>query len=153
MTISVLVALLHSLISSVLVSLFKNFFKSKLDLSNLLTFGLDKFVELLIFDFSNSLSIIFSCLSVNFERLKDSGEEKEKTLDIKKTNAKEIKKISKLKEDEIEIEENANSQDKSTKNTNEDNKIILVDKKDEIELTDDINNARKKRRRSSARIE
>ena len=64
-----------------------------------------------------------------------------------------IREQVKFKEDEIEIEENANSQDKSTKNTNEDNKTILVDKKDEIELSDDINNARKKRRRSSARIE
>ena len=33
------------------------------------------------------------------------------------------------------------------------NEVVLIDKKDEIELTDELNNARKKRRRSSATIE
>ena len=51
---------------------------------------------------------------------------------------------------EIKIEANANSKDKST---NENNEVIFTDKKDEIELTDELNNARKKRRRSSASIE
>ena len=51
---------------------------------------------------------------------------------------------------QIDIEANANSQDKST---NENNEVVLIDKKDEIELTDELNNARKKRRRSSANIE
>ena len=35
----------------------------------------------------------------------------------------------------------------------ENEEVIFSDKKDDIELTDEINNARKKRRRSSANIE
>ena len=88
-------------------------------------------------------------------RLKESNKETEKTLDNKKIKAKQIKKISKLGEDKIQIknEANANSKDKSTNKTNENNEVIFTDKKDEIELTDELNNARKKRRRSSASIE
>ena len=37
--------------------------------------------------------------------------------------------------------------------TNKNNEVVLTDKKDEIELADELNNARKKRRRSSASIE
>ena len=85
-------------------------------------------------------------------RLKDSSKKNEKTSDNKKVKAKQIKKISKLEEEntQIDIEANANSQDKST---NENNEVVFIDKKDEIELTDELNNARKKRRRSSASIE
>ena len=43
-------------------------------------------------------------------------------------------------------------QDKSTNKTNENNEVVFTDKKDDIELTDELNNARKKRRRSSASI-
>ena len=53
---------------------------------------------------------------------------------------------------EIEIETNANSKDKTNK-TNDKNAIVFIDTADEIELTDEINNTRKKRRRSSASIE
>ena len=42
---------------------------------------------------------------------------------------------------------------KSTKETNESEETFFLDKKDEIEITDEINNSRKKRRRSSANIE
>ena len=80
----------------------------------------------------------------------DSKKETGKTLDNKKTKAKQIKKISKLGEEKIKIESNANSKNKSTNETNE---VVFTDKKDEIELTDELNNARKKRRRSSASIE
>ena len=88
-------------------------------------------------------------------RLKESNKETGKTLDNKKTKAKQIKKISKLGEDKIQIkiEENANSKDKSTNKTNENKEVVFTDKKDEVDLTDDLNNARKKRRRSSASIE
>ena len=91
-------------------------------------------------------------------RLKESNKETVKPLDNKKTKAKQIKKISKLGEDKIQIkiEENANSKDKLTNKTNENNEndeVLFKDKKDEIELTDELNNARKKRRRSSASIE
>ena len=87
-------------------------------------------------------------------RLKDSNETG-KTLDNKKTKAKQIKKISKSEEEKIQIkiEANANSKDKSTNKTNENNEVVFTDKKDEVELADDLNNARKKRRRSSASIE
>ena len=88
-------------------------------------------------------------------RLKENKNETEKTLDNKKTKAKQIKKISKSGEEKIQIkiEANANSKDKSTNKTNENNEVVFTDKKDEIELTDELNNARKKRRRSSASIE
>ena len=43
--------------------------------------------------------------------------------------------------------------DKTTKKTNENSEVLSSNKKDEIDLTDDIKNARKKRRRSSASIE
>ena len=120
-------------------------------------------------DLTNEEKIVFSQLGINpliklgkeyltsnnFVRLKESNKETVKPLDNKKTNAKQIKKISKLGEDKIQIkiEENANSKDKSTNKTNENNEVVLTDKKDEVELTDDLNNARKKRRRSSASIE
>ena len=58
----------------------------------------------------------------------------EKPLDNKKTNAKQIKKISKSGEEKIQIkiEANANSIDKSTNETNENNEVASTDKKDEI---------------------
>ncbi len=93
--------------------------------------------------------------SNNFVLLKESNKETEKPLDNKKTKAKQIKKISKSREEKIQIniEANANSKDKSTSKTNENNEVSSTDQKDEIELTDELNNARKKRRRSSASIE
>jgi len=93
--------------------------------------------------------------SNNFVRLKESNKETEKLLDNKKIKAKQIKKISKSEEEKIQIkiEANANSKDKLTNKTNDNNEVALTEKKDEIELTDELNNARKKRRRSSASIE
>jgi len=93
--------------------------------------------------------------SNNFVRLEESNKETEKNLDNKKTKAKQIKKISKSVEEKIQIktEANANSKDRSTNKTNENNEVVFKDKKEEIELTDELNNARKKRRRSSASIE
>ena len=120
-------------------------------------------------DLTNEEKIVFSQLGINpliklgkeyltsnnFVRLKESNKETVKPLDNKKTKAKQIKKISKLGEDKIQIkiEENANSKDKSTKKTDEAAEVILLDKKNETELIDDSNNSRKKRRRSSANIE
>ncbi len=120
-------------------------------------------------DLTNEEKIVFSQLGINpliklgkeyltsnnFVRLKESNKEMEKPLDNKKTKAKQIKKISKSGEDniQIKIEANANSKDKSTNKTNENNEVVFTDKKDESELTDELNNARKKRRRSSASIE
>ena len=51
------------------------------------------------------------------------------------------------------VEANSNSKDKSTKKTNDNQEVIFLDNKDDIELTDEMNNTRKKRRRSSAGIE
>ena len=87
--------------------------------------------------------------------LKESNKESDKPLDNKTTKAKQIKKISKSGEEKIQIaiESNTNSRDKSTNKTNENNEVVFTEKKDEIELTDEPNNARKKRRRSSASIE
>ena len=86
-------------------------------------------------------------------RLREGNKGTEKSLDNKKT--KQIKKLSKLGEEktEIKIEADLNSEDLSTNKANENNEVVLTDKQDEIELTDDLNNARKKRRRSSASIE
>ncbi len=120
-------------------------------------------------DLSNEEKIVFSQLGINpllklgkeyltsnnFVRLKDNNKETEKTLDNKKTQSKQIKRISKSADEkvQIKIEADANSKDKSTNKTNESNEVVFTDKKDEIELTDELNNARKKRRRSSASIE
>ncbi len=124
-------------------------------------------------DLTNEEKIVFSQLGINpliklgkeyltsnnFVRLKDSNKETDKTLDNKKTKVKtkQIKKTSKSGEEKIQIkiEANSSSKDKSTNNTNsnESNEVLFTNKKDEVELTDELNNARKKRRRSSASIE
>ncbi len=120
-------------------------------------------------DLTNEERIVFSQLGINpliklgkeyltsnnFVRLKESNKETEKPLDNKKTKAKQIKKISKSGEEKIQIriEASTNSKDESTNKTNENNEVVFTDKKDEIELSDELNNARKKRRRSSASIE
>ena len=120
-------------------------------------------------DLTDEEKIVFSQLGINpliklgkeyltinnCVRLKDSNEEKGGNLNNKKTKGKQIKKISRSEEEKIQIkiEENASSKDKSTNKTNENNEGIFKDKKDETELTDELNNARKKRRRSSASIE
>ena len=116
--------------------------------------------NLITVDLTNEEKIVFSQLGINpliklgkeyltsnnFVRLKESNKETEQPFDNKKTKAKQIKKISKSGEEKIQIaiEANTNSRDKSTNKTNEN---------DEVELTDELNNARKKRRRSSASIE
>ena len=121
-------------------------------------------------DLTNDEKIVYSQLGINpliklgkeylnsnnFVQLHENSKEKEKTLDIKKTTPKKVSKISKSDEVEVpEININANTdfKDKSTKETNEREEVVILDKSDESELTDEINNARKKRRRSSASIE
>ncbi len=120
-------------------------------------------------DLTNEEKIVFSQLGINpliklgkeylisnnYVRLEESNKEKEKPLDNKKTKAKQIKKFSKSGEEKIQIkiEAHANSKEKSTTKTIENNEVLSTDKKDEIELSDELNNARKKRRRSSASIE
>ena len=89
-------------------------------------------------------------------RLKENSNEKEKTSENKKTNAKKVKKISKstvVEEIKPDIEVNSTSEDKVTKRTVDNEEVVFFDKQDEVEPTEEINNARKKRRRSSASIE
>ena len=89
-------------------------------------------------------------------RLKENNNEKEKTSENKKTNAKKVKKISKstvVEEIKPDIEVNSTSEDKVTKRTVDNEEVVFLDKQDEVEPTEEINNARKKRRRSSASIE
>ena len=119
-------------------------------------------------DLTNDEKIVFSHLGINpliklgkeyltsniLVNLKDNSKAKEKTLDNKKTKAKQVKKVSKSKEEiEISIETNINSKNKSTNKTYENEEVLSLNQKGEIELTDEINNARKKRRRASASIE
>ena len=120
-------------------------------------------------DLTNEEKIVYSQLGINpliklgkeyltsnnFVRLKESNKETEKPLENKKTKAKQIKKISKSEEEKILIktEADAKSKDKSTNKTHQNNEVAFQDEKNEIELTDELNNSRKKRRRSSASIE
>jgi len=118
-------------------------------------------------DLTNDEKIVFSQLGINpliklgkeyltsnnFVRLKDNTIEKEKTINHKKSKSKPISKSKEADKIEINIEANANSKEKLTKKTDEAAEVILLDKKNETELTDDLNNSRKTRRRSSANIE
>ncbi len=122
-------------------------------------------------DLTNDEKIVFSHLGINpliklgkeyltsnsFVSLKNNSTEKENTLDNKKTTTgKRVKKTSQSRELEeipITIEENANSNDEAKNKTNESEEVVSLDQKNEIEITDEIKNARKKRRRSSASIE
>ncbi len=126
--------------------------------------------NIITIDLTHDEKIVFSQLGINpliklgkdyltsnnFVRLKDNGNEKENTLDNKKITGKKVKEISKSKEAKeinINTEENSNSEDQPIKNAYENEEVVLSDKKDENKLTDEINNARKKRRRSSASTE
>jgi len=74
--------------------------------------------------------------SNNFVRLKESNKDTEKPLDNKNIKAKQIKKISKLGEDKIQIkiEANANSKDKSTKKLMKIMKLYLQIKRMKLNL-------------------
>ncbi len=120
-------------------------------------------------DLTNEEKIVFSQLGINpliklgkeyltsnnFVHLRDNNKETKKPLDNKKTKSKQIKKISKSGDEKIQIkiEANTNFKDKLKNKTNESNEVVFTDKNDEVEITDELNNARKKRRRSSASIE
>ena len=121
-------------------------------------------------ELTNDEKIVFSQLGINpliklgkeyltsnnFVRLKENIKETEKTSKNKKTTAKQIKKTTKSNEiDEIQIniEANTNSKNKLNKKNDENKEVVSLENKDEIEVKDEMNNARKKRRRSSASIE
>ena len=91
--------------------------------------------------------------SNNFVRLKENNSDGEKNnLNNKKIKAKKVPKSKDKDENEINNKGEINLTDKSTKDNNEIEEVLISDNNNEIELTDEINNARKKRRRSSASI-
>jgi len=142
----------------------ENSHKKEIDNDNLNQLN-SKEKNIITVDLTDEEKIVFSQLGINpliklgkeyltsnnFVRLKDINKEVEEPEDNKKTKPKQIKKISKSGEEKIQIknEANANSKDNSTNKSNE---VIFNEKKDEIELTDELNNSRKRRRRSSASI-
>ncbi len=146
----------------------KEYLSDRKENDNDLNISNSKEKKIITVDLTNDEKIVFSQLGINpliklgkeyltsnnFVLLKDNIENKEFSLDNKKTKAKKAKTIAKSKKAEaIEIEDNSNSIDKSTKKTSDNKEIISQDQKDEMEFNDEINNARKKRRRSSASIE
>ena len=150
-------------------NLYKDESSNKKDNDDLNLFS-SKEKNILTVDLTDDEKIVFSQLGINpliklgkeyltsnnFVRLKDHSKGKEKTLDNKEAKSKTLKKFSKSKDAEdigINIEANANSKNKSTKKTNENEEVVFLDKKNELETTEEISNARKKRRRSSASIE
>ncbi len=92
-------------------------------------------------------------------------ENKEKQALVKSTKKSTTKKYTKKQSKQIlksevqeEIEEKSSDEEVNTINTlpkiiNENEEVEVIDKESELELTDEINNTRKKRRRSSASIE
>ena len=125
--------------------------------------------NILTIELSNDEKIVFSQLGINpliklgkeyltsnnFVRLKDNYEQ-ETALRNKKTTGKQIKKISiSNKEDNIEINTDleSNADDKSNQKTDENEEVLSSKNNQEINLSDEMSNARKKRRRSSASIE
>ena len=117
-------------------------------------------------DLTDNEKIVFSQLGINpliklgkdylsnnnFVHIKENSNEQETSLDNKRSKAKKITKSKELEKIEINIEADSNFKDNSIKKTNE-NKDVVFSDKEEIENTDEIINARKKRRRSSASIE
>ena len=125
--------------------------------------------NILTIELSNDEKIVFSQLGINpliklgkeyltsnnFVRLKDNNDQ-ETALRNKKTTGKQIKKISiSNKEDNIEINTDleSNADDKSNQKTDENEEVLSSKNNQEINLSDEMSNARKKRRRSSASIE
>jgi len=118
-------------------------------------------------DLTNDEKIVFSQLGINpliklgkeyltsnnFVRLKDNSKENERTLDQKKPKVKRISKTKEAEKTEVNIEVGLISNDKTTKKTDEAEEVVILENNNEIEAKDEINNARKTRRRSSASIE
>jgi ribonuclease E len=121
--------------------------------------------NIITIDLTNDEKIVFSQLGINpliklgkeyltsnnFVRLNDNNKEKERTLVEKKS--KQISESKEAQEIEINTKANANIKDKSTKKTSKTEEVVSIDKKDQIELTDEVKDTRKKRRRSSASVE
>ena len=128
-------------------------------------------------DLTNNEKIVYSQLGINplvklgkeyltsnnIARLEeDNSNEKETTLkkDKKSTTkvsnpnqTKEIVESQVIKEIEIKTDAEVNNKNKLPKLTNENKEFGLIEKDNEIEIQDEMNNLRKKRRRSSATIE
>ena len=102
-------------------------------------------------------------LSNNVVRLKDNDNNQKETL--LKSDPKSIKKVSSKKQSkkilksqsneaiEVMTEKEGNTDSKSPQITNDNYAVSSIEQDKEMEPSDDINNARKKRRRSSASIE
>ena len=135
-------------------------FKKEIDNdSNTLT---SKEKNIVTIDLTNDEKIVYSQLGINpliklgkeyltsnnFVYLKENSKEKEITLDNKDTiKVKQVKKTLKTKEHKevtINIEENETSNDEATKKTNENEEVVFLEHKEGIEVTDEINNTRKK---------
>ena len=127
--------------------------------------------NIITIDLTNDEKIVFSQLGINpliklgkeyltsnnFVRLKDNNKGEKKASENKKTISKEVKRNSKSSEELEEIssnnDANTNSKNKSIKTTNKNEEDLILKKKDETELTNEVSNARKIRRRSSASID
>ena len=127
--------------------------------------------NIITIDLTNDEKIVFSQLGINpliklgkeyltsnnFVRLKDNNKGEKKASENKKTISKEVKRKSKSSEELEEIssnnDANTNSKNKSIKTTNKNEEDLILKKKDETELTNEVSNARKIRRRSSASID
>ena len=127
--------------------------------------------NIITIDLTNDEKIVFSQLGINpliklgkeyltsnnFVRLKDNNKGEKKASENKKMISKEVKRNSKSSEELEEIssnnDANTNSKNKSIKTTNKNEEDLILKKKDETELTNEVSNARKIRRRSSASID
>ncbi len=89
--------------------------------------------------------------SNNFVRLKEDSEEEESILENRGIRTKKISKSRDKKEINTKIILDTSSIDEIIELKNKE--VLASENKNEIELTEDTNNARKKRRRSSASIE
>ena len=145
----------------------ENFDKKENDNDNLNTFN-SKEKNILDVELTNDEKIVFSQLGINpliklgkeyltsnnFVHLKENGEEKKETSNNKKTSSIKVKKISKSEKSQaLEVNNEEDTIDKSTKKIKDDEQDISLENNDGIELTDEGNNSRKKRRRSSAGVE
>jgi len=91
--------------------------------------------------------------SNNFVRIKDNNEEKETISDNQKIKAKTVSQTKGKKDIKINLKTKVKALDESTENINKNEEILVSENNEETEITDDMNNARKKRRRSSASIQ
>ena len=137
----------------------------KENVNDVLSTNNSKEKNIITVDLTNDEKVVFSQLGINplitlgkeyltsnnFVRLKDNKGEKATILENKKIEKNKISKS--IEENSIIKETNADIKDQSSNKKNKTAEVLFLENDDEIELKDEINNARKKRRRSSASIE